>query len=187
MRVTKIEIKNFRAFYGNLEIDLHKAGKNLLVYGENGSGKTSLYLALKSFLESSEDTAPRFESHQNIFIKDEGYIKLHLRADPRANEHVYEWSETVNETKDQLIIDASRSKGFLDYKALLETHYIHRESDTVDVFNLLIKNFLANVISDLTGQSILEDWQSVLGARPSRRNARTQIETLEGASGNLQP
>ena len=57
MRVTKIEIKNFRAFYGTLEIDLHKTGKNLLVYGENGSGKTSLYLALKSFLESSEDTA----------------------------------------------------------------------------------------------------------------------------------
>ena len=179
MRVTKIEIKNFRAFYGNLEIDLHKAGKNLLVYGENGSGKTSLYLALKSFLESSEDTAPQFENHQNIFIQDDGYIKLHLRVDSRANEHVYEWSETVNETKDQLIIDASRSKGFLDYKALLETHYIHRESDTVDVFNLLINNLLANVVSDVTGQSIREDWQSVLGDRPSRRNARTQIKTLE--------
>lgn len=43
MRITKIEINNFRAFYGTYQIDLHKAGKNLLVYGENGSGKTSLY------------------------------------------------------------------------------------------------------------------------------------------------
>ena len=39
MRITKIEIKNFRAFYEESLIDLHKAGKNLLVYGENGSGK----------------------------------------------------------------------------------------------------------------------------------------------------
>ena len=112
MRITKIEIKNFRAFSQTLEIDLHKAGKNLLVYGENGSGKTSLYLALKSFLESSEDTATRFENHQNIFYKDDGYIKLHLRADSRANEHIYEWSKTVNETENPLIIDASKAKVF---------------------------------------------------------------------------
>ena len=37
MRITKIEIKNFRAFPDTYQIDLHKAGKNLIVYGENGS------------------------------------------------------------------------------------------------------------------------------------------------------
>ena len=46
MRITEIEIKNFRAFYGTYQIDLHKAGKNLLVYGENGTEKPSLYLVL---------------------------------------------------------------------------------------------------------------------------------------------
>ena len=55
MRITGIELKNFRAFYGTYQINLHKAGKNLLVYGGNGSGKSSLYLALKMFLESSEE------------------------------------------------------------------------------------------------------------------------------------
>ena len=63
MRITKIEIKNFRAFYGMYQLDLHKAGKNLLVYGENGSGKTSLYQALKIFLESS-DGDNQFKPHQ---------------------------------------------------------------------------------------------------------------------------
>ncbi len=179
MRITKIELKNSRAFYGTYLIDLDKAGKNLLVCGENGSGKSSLYLALKSFLESSEDVSTQFEKNQNIFSADDGNIKLHLRADPGANEHIYEWSRTVKETEDQLIVDASKAKGFLDYKALLETHFIHRESDTVNVFDLLIKNLLSNVISDVTDRSISEDWESVLEARPSRRNAKTQIETLE--------
>lgn len=36
MRITEIEIKNFRSFYGSYLIDLQKAGKNVLVYGENG-------------------------------------------------------------------------------------------------------------------------------------------------------
>ena len=53
MKITDIEIKNFRAFPKTHHINLHNAGKNLLVYGENGSGKSSLYLALKYFLESA--------------------------------------------------------------------------------------------------------------------------------------
>ena len=69
MRITDIEIKNFRAFPKTYRINLRNAGKNLLVYGENGSGKSSLYLALKYFLESAVDEDSRdnkntaFENH----------------------------------------------------------------------------------------------------------------------------
>ena len=162
VRITKIDIKNFRAFQGEYKIDLAKAGKNLLVYGENGSGKSSLYLALKLFLESSEDDSIKFGNYQNIFtMGDAGYIKLHLRADSRTSEHIYEWSHDVRETAELPIINASKSKSFLDYKALLHTHYLHYENDTVNVFDLLIENLLANVINDRTGQSLSEEWQNI--------------------------
>ncbi len=45
VKITKIEIKNFRAFYGTYQIDLHRAGKSLLIYGENGSGKVQSMFA----------------------------------------------------------------------------------------------------------------------------------------------
>ena len=178
MRITEIEIKNFRAFYGVYQIDLHKVGKNLLVYGENGSGKTSLYLALKRFLESSEG-GHQFKPYQNIFNSDDGYIKLRLRTDAQSKQDTYEWSETVkDETNDQLLIEASRAKGFLDYKDLLETHYLHRENDVVNVFDLLVKTLLANTVSRQTDRSLAEDWASIQPPFP-RRNAVTQIEALE--------
>ena len=179
MRITKIEIKDFRAFYGTLEIDLHKAGKNLLVYGENGSGKSSLYLALKLFLESSEDSSYRFENHQNIFIADDGHIKLHLQADSVSNECVYKWSRTVRETENQRIIDASKAKGFLDYKALLKTHNVNHDEEDVNVFVLLIDNLLANTISDETSRSLADDWDDLRKAPRPRRNATKQMAELE--------
>ena len=179
MRITKIEIKNFRAFYGRpYQINLHRAGKNLLIYGENGSGKSSLYLALKYFLESGEDDSYQFENYQNIFIPDAGYIKLHLRADRRSNEQTYKWSQSVKETNDPLFIEASKAKGFLDYKSLLETHYVHRESGIVNVFDLLVKNLLANTVSGLTGRSLADDWDDIQPPFP-RRNATKQIANLE--------
>jgi len=89
VKITDIEIKNFRAFPQVYHINLHNAGKNLLVYGENGSGKSSLYLALKYFLESSvpensEDSRNlAFETHQNIFTEDPGHIKLRFLSEPQ--------------------------------------------------------------------------------------------------------
>ena len=177
MRITEIEIKNFKAFYGTYRINLHSAGKNLLVYGENGSGKSSLYLALKLFLESGDDPSHRFEYDQNIFIADAGYIKLCLRENRRANQETYEWSDSVRETKDELIIEASRAKGFLDYKSLLETHFLHHESNTVNVFNLLVNNLLANTVN-IEGRSLADDWADVQSPFP-RRNATGKITDLE--------
>lgn len=180
MRITEIEIKNFRAFYGPCpyRINLHRSGKNLLIYGENGSGKSSLYLALKLFLESAV-IDHQFEAYQNIFIKDDesGYIKLCLRVDPQPKQY-YEWSKTVKQTNDLLITDASKSKGFLDYKTLLATHYIQREEKTVNIFDLLVNNLLANTINDVTDRSFVDDWNDIKQAVP-RRTTERQVEALQ--------
>ena len=185
MRITEIEIKNFRAFYGSYRIDLHKAGKNLLVYGENGSGKSSLYMALNLFLESAVHNH-QFEDYQNIFIKDNesGYIRLCLRADPRSKQYAYEWSKTVKETNDRLIIDASRAKGFLDYKTLLATHYTQREKEAVNVFDLLVNTLLANTINEVTDQNFADDLASIRQAVPIR-NTKRQVAVLEDRIKNL--
>ena len=106
-----------------------------------------------------------------------GYIKLSLRADERSKQETYEWSESVRETEDELIIEASKTKGFLDYKSLLETHYLHRESNTVNVFNLLVETLLANTVNT-EGRSLAADWAAIQPPFP-RRNAINKIADLE--------
>lgn len=181
MKITNIEIKNFRAFPKSYQIDLYNAGKNLLVYGENGSGKSSLFLALKYFLESGVDESNKntaFENHQNIFTEDPGYIKLRFRSTSRLEKDTYEWSRDTKESADELIIETSKAKGFLDYKSLLETHYVHRESETVNLFDLLVKTLLANTVNPLTDRTLSDDWDVIQPPYP-RRNAKNQIADIE--------
>lgn len=49
--IKEITLYNFKASYGETKIELD--GKNLLMYGENGSGKSSVYWALYTLLQSS--------------------------------------------------------------------------------------------------------------------------------------
>lgn len=184
MKITKIEIKNFKAFRGPDVIDLSNKGQNLLLYGENGSGKTSLYKALELFLESSENDSLRFIDHKNfsaIDDGDDGYVRLHFTPNPNLQKTIYEWSDSeaaLNDTKVQPIINASKAKGFLDYKALLHTYYLHHEKDTVDVFNLLIKTLLKNVINDLADppNSFAEEWQEISESLFPEQESAQEIE-----------
>ena len=204
MKITNIEIKNFRAFYGTYQIALTKKGKNLLVYGENGSGKSSLYMALKLFFASQYITREsirwtnrgyfgfggayrrektyislgeiyNFSRHQNIFCLEDGYIKLHFQETPHSIERIHEWSSAAREMKDPFIIDAARTKGFLDYKALLDMHYYFRASAVIDVFEFLTSYLLAEVINDVTAHNFADDWEALQWESPPRKDSTTQI------------
>ncbi len=183
MKITKIEIKNFKAFRGPDVIDLsEKGGQSLLLYGENGSGKTSLYKALELFLESSENDSIRFIDHQNIFATDDGYVRLHFTSNPNLQKVDYEWSENaLNDTKVQPIIEASKAKRFLDYKELLKTNYLHHEHNSVNVFDLLINTLLKNVTNDqiVPPRSFSEQWEEISEAVPLEPGSAQEIIDIE--------
>jgi len=178
IRIFKIETRNFRAFGSRpLKIDLTTKGKNLLVYGENGSGKSSLFFALRDFLEcAGRDVAKRDVAvfpYRNIFATtDDGYVKIELTGLPRPAmqsksqkkrpmTRVFEWSRSNDDTSDQLILEINKTKGFIDYKALLATYYLQQDTDTVNIFDLLIGSILQNIENDITNRKFGEEWKEI--------------------------
>ncbi len=188
MRIKTVEIKNFRAFKGSpLKINLYKTGKNLLVYGENGSGKSSLFFALKDFLEGGgkKHDITQFP-FRNIFCNtDDGYIKIHF-DDPNAtgrNRHpqarLYEWSGAKNETGEQLILEINKTKGFIDYKALLATYFLQQSALAVNIFDLLIESILRHAENDLNRRPFGEEWWEINEALTNlNKRAPRQKEAL---------
>ena len=169
MRITKIELENFRAFYNNYLIDLGKDGKNLLVYGENGSGKSSLYKALKYFLDSHRQNL-NFLDFKNIFNpKDEGHIKFSMRADRGSAETMVTWSHDTKETHDGVILESAKTKGFIDYKKLLETYFLHIDNDRVNIYDLLMLKLLPYSENEISHNTFEFDYEELLKSPKSKQ------------------
>ncbi len=74
MRIQTIEITNYKAFLGTHKIEV--GGKNVFIYGENGSGKSSLYYALKDFFQSSMEDIDLTQPHGRVSRELTGHFTL---------------------------------------------------------------------------------------------------------------
>lgn len=168
MKIKKVEIKDYKAFYGLNEFNVD--GKNLFIYGENGSGKSSFYYALKDFFQSSTETLS-YDETENIFLtkaqKGKGFIKVTFNPDRSgaATDQTYTVKKTSKDTYtagDTSIRDAIKLKSFLTYKHLLGIHNIKKEKE-IDLFELLVKGVLKHFKSvAITGTKELgELWDDV--------------------------
>lgn len=167
MRITEIEINNFRAFYGKHTISLDKDGKNLMVYGENGSGKSSFYLALKTFFESAVKPVD-LKSLENIFVptaqKDSASLKFIVKQNPKSSSEIpividVNNNEIVGNEK-TLVADANKVKGFLDYKSLLKTYLV--KTKKVNLFELLVIEILGDQENRFTTKKLGDEWASII-------------------------
>ncbi|RAM58908.1 hypothetical protein DS66_03790 [Mesotoga sp. SC_3PWM13N19] len=178
-KINSISLKNFRSFRGETKISLDNNCKSILIYGENGSGKSSLYQALNYFL-SSGATSQDIKNFTNIDPSDEeSYVKLEIKEDSEAPK-IYEWEESADPFNEQLIVEASRTKGFLDYKALLETHFLFRNDDRVNIFDLVVNKLLANYLNPVESKTFKEEFEDLELIVSERRSDR-RSERLEKA------
>lgn len=167
MKIQTIEITNYKAFHGNHLIKV--GGKNLFIYGENGSGKSSLYYALKDFFQASIEDIDLNEL-ENIFIPDDkkgnAAIKVTFKPNAQGNnsKQSYQFSTSENGTRsstDTSIRDANKLKSFLTYKHLLGVHHL-KKAEEINLFDLLVKGVLRHFKYSLTnGKELGELWHEV--------------------------
>ena len=187
MKIQTIEIKNYKAFYGNYKIEV--GGKNLFIYGENGSGKSSLYYALKDFFQSSIEDIDLNEL-ENVFLKKDEKgnteIKVTFKPDSKGqkNKKSYQFSTTANDTRvctDTSIRDAKKLKSFLTYKHLLGVHHLKKD-DQINLFDLLVRGVLKHFKYSLTnGNELGALWDDVEScvAKPTGQKYRSDIKRRE--------
>jgi energy-coupling factor transporter ATP-binding protein EcfA2 len=140
VKITRISLQSFRAFDEPFELDLD-GGKNLLLHGENGSGKSSINVALKRFFEERGDDIAR---HRNYFSPSArtSYVRVHIKGKDAAGgdlDQDFQWDvadghplpvpkdptkSKISKELRSLLVDGARRAGFLDYRMMLRTHLL---------------------------------------------------------------
>ena len=144
-KINEVHINNFKFFPESEPIKID--GKNILLYGENGSGKSSFYWALYTLLESYQKYDPEQikkyfnklnpNSLVNIYAEvdsegvDNSFIKIVL--DDNSELVVSNGDTSINSNPDAGL--SLLASDFLNYRLLQRTHSV-KHTETIDLFPL---------------------------------------------------
>jgi energy-coupling factor transporter ATP-binding protein EcfA2 len=147
--ITKIRLRHYRAFGDDVPAIDISLRHHLLIYGENGSGKSSLYHALRDFIISSP-AGSEIEFRRNVFSvpDNSGSISVTIAdtVSGSSNEFAFNEDDQTSTHRHAVIQEANYYKGFLDYRRMLQLHSLDvPEGDRPNVFRLLVEDLLADV------------------------------------------
>lgn len=172
LRIKSLTLTDFRAFPGPTPARFNLDGKNLLVYGENGAGKSSLFHALSGIfaLRLPQDTLRR---HKNVFsgLPDTACKVAVEFSDGKA---AAEWTvknhpgSLRGRASDTRITEAALRRACLDYRALLDTNY-KQGSGSINLFEIAVEHLLRDFPVTMTGGTVTtlgELWSKVQTGKP---------------------
>lgn len=140
-RIKQLHIHNFKFFDEQKPIDLGDIGKHLLLFGENGSGKSSVYWALytlfecavkydveteikKYFKHSDEHNESLVNIYANKITEADGtehynsYIKVTTTDSPSVDYEVSLLNTSISTNK--IAVETNQASDFINYKVLFK-------------------------------------------------------------------
>lgn len=187
-RIKSFTLCDFRAFAGPEPVTFPLDGKNLLIYGENGAGKSSVFHALDQFF-SVTDRGPKARKDRLLGLKNvfsgqpEAGLKISVEFDDGIA--AAEWTSArhpvdIAPAADNRVKNAAYRKAILDYRALLETNYRHGDG-AVNLFDVCINVLLRDYPALHEGKErlLFDLWAELLAladieSRDRKRLGRTE-------------
>ena len=177
--ISKIKIDGFKAFPKEFELVLD--GKNLLMYGENGSGKSSIYYALHALLQSQyhDKGAIYFDKHNSESLVNkytttaDPYIEIELKGSVIKYHLSRNGYEELPAQAISPLRDMNAECVFINHKFLFNS-FSFRNSQYIDLFPVFIKDILPFTFTDDKSKYISELYDEVL-AGIQRRGRGLQV------------
>ncbi len=150
-KINKIQIRNFKSFHGPFTLNIN--GKNLLLYGENGCGKSSIYWSFYTHFQAclkTQDQARKYfdathaENIRNRFANpgDESGLTVEFIEEDSKSTYSYDDSSTscyINDEGSMGFMNRTlRASDFMNYK-FLTSLFDFRNSQDNNIFPIFEK------------------------------------------------
>lgn len=167
-KIKRIEVENFKFFKSRFLLDIDC--KNLLLYGENGAGKSSLYWSFYTHFQAStktEDQAKKYFQHghnenlRNRYASAEDNSEISITFENESGSYLV-INDSLNHyyCNNPLMKDFMRltmmSSDFMNYK-FLSSLFDFCNSEDNEVFSLFEKEVLPFIDLDAAFTPIFED------------------------------
>lgn len=198
--ITQIEIEGFKAFPKNFKLDLG-TGKNLLLYGENGSGKSSLYYALHVLLQSvfKDDKGAKYfkpgdTNGAEFVINNEHLINIFRFNEAKDNTYTPYVRITFDDGKiwrldngglssenggnESEIRMLNKNSAFINHSYISRFHAA-RNSEEIDLWNVFYKDILPFHLPAGETQFLADLYNEIVEAsthKPSVRSLKKSID-----------
>lgn len=186
--ITRIALQNYRAFGEDFPAIEIPPGYHMLFYGENGSGKSSLFSALRDFLNTASinagDPLLPFELHRFPNIPKEGavVIDIHDSNQGLADRYLFTNDIATSSNRHGDIISGNRVKAFLDYKRLMPIHAFNIERNTIpNMFDIVIEQLIGEheipdpAVANAITNVLVKDAISALTNALCNYNSRSKV------------
>lgn len=174
-RINQIEVKNFKFFKNTFTLKIDR--KNILLYGENGSGKSSIYWSVFTHFQAYAKeqaeaqkyfTANHSQNLRNRFVDEsEGsYIKISFHDGNSETKSIVDSDVDyypANEETLRFMRGTAMSSDFLNYK-ILSSLFDFKNSEDNQVFSIFEKEILPYIDFD-------EPYQKIDGTSTDIQNA----------------
>lgn len=191
-RIKILTIKGFKGFGNEITINFTPNAKNIVIYGENGSGKSSIMEALKILLDSSMKKI-NLEKYKNIFLKND--IEMNIRTTGGKDINLKTKIERLKEEKgknDEMLVTSpedydddfkmylesiAKSTTVLSYKELMKIYDLKTDEDFYDLF---VKKLMANyLIPPKKEKTLIEELEELQKLKKESPRAKKRIEKKE--------
>lgn len=172
--IKTIEIANFKYAHNVFRLDFGNEKKNLLLYGENGCGKSTIYWALytlyQSYFKENPDEVRKYfdvNNHQNLLNRyhnspDQSLISVEYGdcTGGIKNLRLAYHDTSLVRSGDSFVQNTATNSDFMNYKALT-SFFDFRNSMATDVFPFFEKELLP--LLDLTDKChhIMDDGETI--------------------------
>lgn len=183
--IQKLEIKGFKAFPNKFELTLN--GNHLLLYGENGSGKSSIYYALHCIFQSpfKQDGGKKYfdkNNPQNLInvnsSVEDSYVALTFMPP-----HPWIYKIDIDGYNTELLGGVKPLPSDLYNNVFINHKFISnfsacRNSEYIDLFTVFYKDIFPYILVKTGGQILADKYDYIINNPSRRKEYRKDIDAL---------